>query len=154
MFMKTDYNLEFLKTKIEQTGTALCSLHLPGLTNTSYIIHTNSVDDKGNISFSLIDSLPKSSKEDLDSFGISLFYFKKGLGYYLNVEAMATAAPVQNGGKVNSDTENDNMLSIKARILAAEYNESSGSEKQKQKTFINSFRRKISQAAAGLFWMY
>ena len=149
--MKTDYNLEFLKTKIEQTGTALCSLHLPGLSNTSYIIHTNSVDEEGNISFSLIDSLPKSLKEDLSSFGIRLFYFKKDLGYYLNVEAQASA--ISQADQDNTKDEKDNMLSVKARILSAEYNESSRSEKNNRKTFLNSFRKKISQVAAGLFWM-
>jgi hypothetical protein len=149
--MKTDYNLEFLKTKIEQTGTALCSLHLPGFTNTSYIIHTNSVDDEGNIRFSLIDSLPKTSKEDLISFGIRLFYYKKGLGYYLNVEALASATHPK-VGETGMEAD-ENMLTVKARIMSAEYNESPRSEKHTRKNLIHSFRKKVSQAAAGLFWM-
>jgi hypothetical protein len=149
--MKTDYNLEFLKTKIEQTGTALCSLHLPGFTNTSYIIHTNSVDDEGNIRFSLIDSLPKTTMEDLTSFGIRLFYYKKGLGYYLNVEALASASHPKIG---ETGTEADeNMLTVKARIMSAEYNESLRSEKHNRKNLVQSFRKKVSQVAAGLFWM-
>ena len=149
--MKTDYNLEFLKTKIQQTGTALCSFHLPGFDNTSYIIHTNSVDDEGYIRFSLIDSLPKTSNEDLSSFGIRLFYFKKGLGYYLNVEALASAIHPQLE-ETGKETD-ENVLTVKARILSAEYNESTRRELNKEKNLIHSFRKKISQVAAGLFWM-
>jgi hypothetical protein len=150
--MKTDYNLEFLKTKIRQTGTALCSVHLPGFTNTSYIIHTNSVDDEGNISFSLIDSLPKTSAEDLTSFGVRLFYFKKGLGYHLNVEAQASAVHPKTG-ETDKEEDDKNMLTIKARIMSAEYNENPRTGNNNRKNLIHTFRKKVSQAAAGLFWM-
>lgn len=146
--MKKDYNLEFIKSKIQQTGTALCNLHLPGISDTSYIIHTNSVDDEGNINFSLADTFPNSIKQDLDSFGIRLFYYRKGLGYFMNIEAAATATQslIHDGTRGNED---EKVLSVKARILAAEYSESNKNYKTTGPGFMRSFRQKIMHMAAG-----
>lgn len=149
--MKTDYHLEFLRNKIEQTGTALCNLYLPGFTSTSYIIQTHSVDTEGNIRFSLIDSIPNTSRADLDSFPVRLFYYKKGLGYYLNVEAQASATHPASGD--SEKTTDENMLTVKARILSAEYNECPRIGKNYSRNIFDSFRKKVSQVAAGIFWM-
>ncbi len=148
--MTLDYNLEFLRNKISQTGTALCSFHLPGFAKTSFIIHTNSVDNNGNISFILIDSFPAVTKADLQSFGIKLFFFRKGLGYHLNIEALATATPTP-VKEATSSEESKNMLCITAKILSAEYTE--GRDRLVHPGFLYNVRKKISQVAAGIFWM-
>jgi hypothetical protein len=151
-FMKLDYNLEFLKTKIAQTGSALCSLHLPGIAKTSYIIHTNSVDENGNICFNLIDSFPAVTQEDLKSFGIRLFFFRKGLGYHLNIEAIATATHTPaKAASATSATDDNNVLYIKAKILSAEYTE--GRDRVMHPGYLYNIRKKISQVAAGILWM-
>ncbi|MES2649768.1 MAG: hypothetical protein V4717_23015 [Bacteroidota bacterium] len=148
--MTTDYNLEFLKNKISQTGSALCSFHLQGFTKNSYIIHTNSVDDNGNISFSLIDSFPAVTKADLQSFGIKLFFFRKGLGYHLNIEALATVTTTPVKEDMSCD-DSKNMLFITAKILSAEYTE--GRDRLVHPGFLYNVRKKISQVAAGIFWI-
>ena len=148
--MKSGYNLEFLKTKIEKTGTALCTMHLPGLSSNSFIIHTTSVDRDGIIKFRLIDSLPKTTKEDLSSFGLRLFYYKKGLGYYLNIEALATAS--HNNPEKDNEEPDENWLFVKAKILSAEYRENFQST-DNHTGFLHSLRKKINQVAAGIFWM-
>ena len=149
--MKNDYNLEFLRNKIAQTGTALCSFHLPGFANSSYIIYTSKVDEDGNICFSLIDSLPATTKEDLQSFGVKLFFYKKGLGYHINIEAAASATHASDNTGANSNPT-QNMLLVKAKILSAEYAEGIN-EKPANLGFFYSFRKKAMQMAAGLFWM-
>ena len=149
--MKTGYNPEFLKTKIEQTGTALCTMHLPGFPNNSFIIHTTSVDEDGNIRFSLIDSLPKTTKEDLSSFGLRMFYYRKGLGYYLNLEALASAS--HHNLDENSGAQDTDMLFVKAKILSAEYKEHSPHEIKSNPGIIQSLRKKLRQVAAGIFLM-
>ena len=149
--MKNDYNLEFLRNKIEQAGTALCSLYLPGCTDTSYIIHTESVDEDGHINFNLVDSLPNIASQYLKSFGIKLLYYKKGLGFYLNIQAAATAIPVI----TNENSTVNKKLNVKPKILSAEYHEGVKDIKMQQQYhgFMHSFRKKISQVAAGIFWM-
>ena len=149
--MKMDHNLEFLKGKIEQTGTALCTMHLPGFSNLTIIIHSTSVDRFGNIKFSVIDSLPNTTKDDLSCFGLRMFFYKKGLGYYLNVEAIASAS--HTSLEENIEKNDDHMLFIKARILSAEYKENPPTEKNRNTGFIQSLRKKLSHVAAGIFWI-
>jgi hypothetical protein len=152
--MKLDYNLEFLKNKIAETGSALCSLQLPGIAKTSYIIHTNSVDENGNICFSLIDSFPAVIKEDLQSFSIRLFFFRKGLGYHLNIEAIATATHTPTLAKIATPTsviDDNHVLYIKAKILSAEYTE--GRDRVLHPNYLYQIKKKISQVAAGILWM-
>ena len=150
--MKNDYNLEFLRDKIAQTGTALCSFYLPGFANSSYIIHTSKVDEYGNICFSLIDTLPATTDEDLQSFGVKLFFYKKGLGYHINIEASASATHSSDSERTCIGPIQD-MLFVKAKILSAEYAEGI-KEKAANHGFFYSFRKKVTQTAAGLFWMF
>jgi hypothetical protein len=144
--MKKDYNLEFIKNKVRQTGTALCSLYVPGLQNTSYIVHTTNVDETGILSFELIDRFPENLRHEFECFGIRLFYYKKGLGYFMNIEALASATTSQ-----KNDPEQD-VLSVKAQIQSVEYNEGNYSFHQQKPGLLHAFRKKISQMAASLFW--
>ncbi|CAN5410650.1 hypothetical protein BH10BAC3_BH10BAC3_36590 [soil metagenome] len=147
--MTTDYNLEFLRNKIAQTGSALCNFYLPGFANSSYIIHTSKVDEYGNICFSLIDNLPATTNEDLQSFGLKLFFYKKGLGYHLNIEASASATHSSDSEESSTGLVHD-MLFVKAKILSAEYSEGF-KEKAAHPGFFYSFRKKVTQMAAGVF---
>ena len=149
--MKHDYNLEFLRYKIAQTGTALCSFHLSGFSNTSYIIHSTSVDDQGNICFSMIDSLAPTNNDDLKAFRLKLFFYKKGLGYHLNIEACASATYyiVDSGTADNSSTHN--MLYVKAKILSAEYTETGKNSDLATGGILLSMKKKFLQITASIF---
>jgi hypothetical protein len=148
--MKQDHNLEFLRYKIAQTGTALCSFHLPDFSNISYIIHTTSVDDNGNICFSMVDSLPANTHSSLDGFQLKLFFFKKGLGYHLNIEAFATATSYIEQSQDSSDISHA-MLYVKAKIISAVYSEGRKDMPAKNGGIIYSVRKRLTQMAAGLF---
>ena len=139
--MKKDYNLNFLRTKIEETKAALCTMYNTGF---SYIIQTKSVDDNGCISFNLIDSLPKNTY-NLESFRIKLFYYKKSLGYYLNIDALAN---VLNAAKY---IEGNEPLKICAKILSAEYSDDYKQNDTGGHGILYSIKQKVRQIAAGLF---
>jgi hypothetical protein len=150
--MKNDFNLAFLRNKIEETRTALCTFHHPAFPNQSYIIQSTGVDDDGCIAFNFLDSLSTISRFDLKSFAVKFLYYKKGLGYYLNIEALANIIMPYNipdGERIFLNTE-DGTIIIKAKILSAEYNEGKR-EFSHGRQF--SVKKKLAQIAAGLFWM-
>ena len=151
--MKQDYNLEFLKYKIAQTNTALCNFHLSGFSNISYIIHTTSVDELGNICFNMIDSLPETNNDDLKAFTLKLFYYKKGLGYHLSIEASASATNYIVDNSSSNPGTSHNMLYVKAKILSAEYTESKNQNLGSTGRVLFSAGKKLMKMAAGIFFI-
>jgi hypothetical protein len=106
----TDTNLDFIARKIETASTALCTLEHPLFFIKTHVVQASKVDENGNIWF----SVPQQSTTiaaDLHTFSLSMQFYKKQLGYYVTVDALATAA------------NDEGRLMIKAKIIHAEYTE-------------------------------
>lgn len=146
--MKKDYNLDFLRNKIGEIKTALCSIHHPALSDTSYIVQT-SVDADGYIYFNLINASPKTTYNDLSCFGLKLLYYKKDLDYYINIEAFASVVlPVSNSNESVASNNND-LLRVKAKILSAVYSEDRRSKNRQG--WMYAIRQKLAEMTHGWF---
>lgn len=114
--MKKVQNIEFLRERINQIKTALCTTRYPVFSKSSHIIRTKYIDEDGNIYFNLIDTLPKATFNTLGTFNLKLLFYQQNPGCYLKIDAIASPVIPE----ANSD---DGLLFVKATILSASYSE-------------------------------
>jgi len=121
----TDLNLQFLKEKILNIGSAVCCIDCDTFSVRTHIIQTSDIDDEGNLYFKLI--MPSIVTTDLKNFPVDLTYYRKSFNYYIKAKAIATIVNNEHGffeinenGNLQSSTS---TLAIKAKITEAEYKE-------------------------------
>jgi hypothetical protein len=106
----TDTPLTFISARIQEAHTALCTFEHPSFFVKTHLINASKVDEEGNIWFRIAQSASAIAKE-LETFPISLMFYKKQIGYYVNVEALATVC------------KNEGVFMVKAQIINASYSE-------------------------------
>ncbi len=87
--MSTDYNLQFIRGKLNGISNAIMynmSIHAARLPND--IVQFREIDDQGRILFSI--QSPKYSKFVIESsIPVRLFFYQKGLNYYVEASGLA-----------------------------------------------------------------
>lgn len=135
--MKTKaYNIDFLRDKVERAGTALCTFHHPSFYINTHIVHTARIDEQGNLWFRLVHPVSRVAT-DLQSFAITLNFYKKKLGYSLRLDALATAI------------EENGILYVRACISNSQYADVAG---EATMGFWANLQQQFSKIAASLLF--
>ena len=142
----------YIRSKIEDIRTALCSIQLDDYTVRSYIVHTTKADDE-HIWFRVTDPFAIYNQH-LHSFPVKLMYYKKKLGYYLNIEGegvfendLPTLLNINNYCYNENNPEEFGIL-IKATIKKAECSDKK--EMNGNQSVLQNFGRKLFSLANSL----
>ena len=83
--MNADKHLHFISGKVVEIGVALFHCHVNSILKIpTTVINTSKVDDEGNIFIFM--PRPKQQLSQFEKeFPVSLNYFRKGMGYFVNV---------------------------------------------------------------------
>ena len=112
----TEQNIDFLTEKIMQIKTALCYIEHEYFTLRTHIVQILYADNEGNLYFTLMK--PLVGIEEIKKFGINLTFYRKNLGYYVQLRAVAS---VEAGDVLNMENKDDHYILLKAKITEAEY---------------------------------
>jgi hypothetical protein len=106
-----DKTLHFINNKMKTAGQAVVYRYIDEMHKQVLGIKTNlQVDDAGNMSISLANDF--ASKYVDASFPVELFFYKKGMPYYVTAKGMAT----QDGTKATNE-----QLKVDILLHEAEY---------------------------------
>lgn len=134
--MVTDTNLQFIKEKISQTRTAIMysmSSELVRLPNS--IVEAVNVDTDGHIWF--VCKPPAHGIEHIEHhFPVRLHFYKKGIGYHIEVSGSATIIDNEYTNYFAADENGKRPLLLKMDMQHVEYTEPQEKRKTRMEAWL------------------